>query len=323
MDVSFSDDGAPGHDIPVRVRQTRYEAEGVVSFLLERHDTGDLPEWSPGAHVELVLPSGARRQYSLYGDPGRLSSYRIATRLVADGRGGSAEMHRLRPGDTVAISAVRNNFELREAKSYLFIAGGIGVTPLLPMFRHVTLHDIPSTFIYLGRNPEQMALVDELNDIGAGVQVRHTDVTGIPLAADLLSDSTAEAIYACGPAPLLDDLEAAAGITLTEHQSLHIERFQPVSTLGAGDDTDCKIICSRSGLTVAVARGETYLDSIRRAGVDVPSSCEMGICGTCQIRVTAGTPDHQDMLLTDEERAAGAFLPCVSRSRSTELTVEL
>ncbi|MDH6195927.1 ferredoxin-NADP reductase [Mycobacterium frederiksbergense] len=315
--------GATGAEFEVMVRQIRFEADGVLSFQLERQDRSVLPPWTPGAHLEIALPSGLRRQYSLCGEVEDRTTYTVATRLVPDGRGGSREMHALRAGDVVKIAGVGNNFELLEADSYLFIAGGIGITPLLPMFRQVVAQGVSARFVYLGRNHTQMAFVDELSAIAPGVQVVQTDLAGIPCARELLSDCTAVAVYACGPAPLLDDLEAEAAVGLGPDQALHIERFAPVRPAVTASDEDRKIICGRSGVTVSVQPGETYLESIRRAGIDVPSSCEMGICGTCQVMVTAGEPDHRDELLTENERRNGAFLPCVSRSLSSELTVDL
>lgn len=315
--------GVDDDPFDVLIRQIRYEADGVLSFQLQRRDGGVLPAWEPGTHVEVVLPSGLRRQYSLYGDPADVSAYRIATRLAPAGRGGSRELHRLHPGDTIHIAAVRNAFPLERADSYLFIAGGIGITPLLPMLRSITAQKISARFIYLGRNLDTMALVDDVTAIAPEAIVIQTDLTGIPHVRELLADCTESAIYACGPAALLDDLETESATLLGEHQTLHIERFEAAKPAPSVTANDTKIVCARSGIVVASEPDQTYLATLRKAGIDIPSSCEMGICGTCQVTVITGTPDHQDMLLTEQERATGAFLPCISRSQTPEITLDI
>jgi ferredoxin-NADP reductase len=232
-------------------------------------------------------------------------------------------MHALRPGDTLQIAAVRNTFLLECADSYLFIAGGIGITPLLPMVRAVARDGGPFKFIYLGRSCEQMAFVDVVRALGKAAVVIETDHEGIPDSRRLLQAQPAASVYACGPAGLLDDLEKFAPQILGSGSSLHTERFQPAKPKLVEPEAEITLVCSRSGLVVRTDPSMSFLESLRQAGLAIPSSCEMGICGTCQVLVTAGIPQHNDMLLTQAEREAGAFLPCVSRSQSRELTIDL
>ncbi|MFI6640150.1 PDR/VanB family oxidoreductase [Streptomyces sp. NPDC050504] len=303
----------------VRVTERTAPAEGVVRLRLEGPG---LPDWEPGAHLDLVLPSGLVRQYSLCGDPADTDAYTVATRLVEDGRGGSREVHeQLHEGTEVEIRGVRNRFPLVAADAYLFVAGGIGITPVLPMVRELTARGADWRLLYGGRDRASMPFLDELAkldaDAGGGrVTVVAQDESGHPdLAAALAATAEGTAVYCCGPEPLMDAVAAA----LPEGRTPHLERFAPGAP-GAGGAFDVEL--RRSGVTVPVAAGRSVLDAVRAAVPGVSYSCEQGFCGTCQQRVLEGEIDHRDELLTDGERA-DSMLICVSRCAGTRLVLDL
>ncbi|WP_066935546.1 PDR/VanB family oxidoreductase [Streptomyces sp. NBRC 110611] len=294
------------------------EADGVVRLRLEG---AQLPAWEPGAHIDLVLPSGAVRQYSLCGDPAEPGSYTIATRLIEDGRGGSREVHeQLHAGTEVEIRGPRNRFPLRDSPAYLFIAAGIGITPILPMVRQAERAGVPWQLLYAGRSRASMPFLKEIERLaGAGsgrVTVVAEDEDGRPdLAAALAGAPPHAAVYCCGPGPLMDAV-AALLPDGPEGLTLHTERFTPAApAASSGDNAPFEVELRRTGRTVKVAADTSVLRAVRAQALpDLPYSCEQGFCGTCQQRVLAGEVDHRDQLLTDAERA-DSLLICVSRAR--------
>ncbi|WP_329277926.1 PDR/VanB family oxidoreductase [Streptomyces sp. NBC_01451] len=298
-------------------------ADGVVQLRLVGRE---LPGWAPGAHLDLVLPSGLVRQYSLCGDPADTSSYTVATRLVPDGRGGSREVHEgLRAGMSVEVRGPRNRFPLAPAPAYVFVAGGIGITPILPMLRAV--HSQPGLewrLLYGGRSRASMPYLAEIEKLGAGgdrVRVVAEDEDGLPdldalfagVAADLPEGT---AVHCCGPEGLMAAVEAR----LPEGTVLRLERFTPRTSTGG--DQPFEVELRRSGRTLTVAADSTVLAAVRAELPDIAYSCEQGFCGTCQQRVLAGEVDHRDELLTDAERA-DSMLICVSRARRSPLVLDL
>ncbi|MFF7362993.1 2Fe-2S iron-sulfur cluster-binding protein [Streptomyces sp. NPDC008125] len=303
-------------------------AEGVVQLRLEGPG---LPRWEPGAHLDLVLPSGAIRQYSLCGDPADPGTYTVAVRLDEDGRGGSREVHaQLHEGEEVGARAPRNRFPLVGAEGYLFVAGGIGITPVLPMLRAVAASGAPWRLLYGGRSRAAMPFLDEIEKLGADgdrVTVVPQDTAGHPdVAGALAALAPGTAVYVCGPGPLMDAVAAA----LPDGCALHLERFAPRTPTGdeassAGHGTDSggfEVELRRSGRTVNVAAGQSVLAAVREELPHVSYSCEQGFCGTCQQRVLDGEIDHRDELLTDAERD-DSMLICVSRCRSGRLVLDL
>ncbi|MEL5960987.1 PDR/VanB family oxidoreductase [Streptomyces sp. CLV115] len=294
-------------------------AEGVVQLRLEG---SALPPWQPGAHLDLLLPSGLVRQYSLCGDPADPDTYTIATRLVEDGRGGSREVHaQLHEGEEVEIRDPRNRFPLADAPAYLFVAGGIGITPILPMLRSVAASGADWRLLYGGRTRASMPFLDEIEKLGAEggrVTVVAEDEAGRPDAATALA-RTAEgtAVYCCGPEPLMDAVTAA----LPPGRTLHLERFTAAAGPSAGSGP-FEVELRRSGRTVRVAADRSVLAAVREELPYVSYSCEQGFCGTCQQRVLEGEIDHRDELLTDSERA-DSMLICVSRCRGERLVLDL
>jgi ferredoxin-NADP reductase len=303
----------------VLVTERTTPAEGVVQLRLEG---SSLPAWQPGAHLDLVLPSGLVRQYSLCGDPAELETYTVATRLVEDGRGGSREVHaQLHEGVEVEIHAPRNRFPLVEAPAYLFVVGGIGITPVLPMLRALAASGADWRLLYGGRSRASMPFLDEIEKLGTEggrVTVVAEDEAGRPDTAAALAD-TAEgtAVYCCGPEPLMEAVAAA----LPSGRTLHLERFTAATASSAGSGP-FEVELRRSGRTVRVAADQSVLAAVREEVPYVSYSCEQGFCGTCQQRVLEGEIDHRDELLTDSERD-DTMLICVSRCRGERLVLDL
>ncbi|MCQ9134498.1 PDR/VanB family oxidoreductase [Streptomyces hilarionis] len=291
----------------LRVAARETVADGVVRLRLE--GTG-LPRWEPGAHLDLVLPSGRVRQYSLCGDPRDAASYTVATRLVPDGRGGSRELHeRVREGTRIEVRGPRNRFPLVAAPSYLFVAGGIGITPILPMLRSLP-EDVAWRLVYAGRSRASMPFLEELAVFGPD---RVSVVEGRPdLDAALAGMPEESAVYCCGPEGLMAAVRARAPRV----------RLEPFAARAAGEGAPFEVELRRSGRTLTVPAGSTLLAAVRAALPDTAYSCEQGFCGTCRQRVLSGEVEHRDELLTDAERG-DSMLICVSRAREGRLVLDM
>jgi ferredoxin-NADP reductase len=308
----------------LRVTGKQVMADGVLTLDLAAPHGGRLRDWTPGSHIDLVLPNGLTRQYSLCGDRFDPFTYRVGVLREADGRGGSAFVHdELEVGDLVGVGGPRNNFPLAPSDRYLFVAGGIGITPLLPMIRQADLLGADWRLLYGGRRRDSMAFLDELAAHGDRVQVAPQDECGLlDLPSFLGEPRSGVRIYACGPAPLLTALEdACAGWpphTLRTERFVADDRGAPVRT------TPFDVELARTGTTVTVTPDITVLEALNRVGVDVLSSCRSGVCGTCETTVLDGRPDHRDALLEDDERdAADCMYVCVSRSCTDRLVLDL
>ncbi|MFE2944622.1 PDR/VanB family oxidoreductase [Streptomyces sp. NPDC059255] len=300
------------------------EAEGIVSLTLRHADGGPLPVWEPGAHIDLIPGAGPTRQYSLCGDPADRTAWRIAVRHEPAGRGGSAYVHdRLTPGTAVRVRGPRNHFALRPAARYLFIAGGIGITPILPMTAAAEAAGARWTLLYGGRTRASMAFLDRLARYGDRVRPSPRDETGpLDLASYLGAPEPGTLVYCCGPEPLLDAV--AERCRDWPAGALSVERFSAGGSDPRADSGGFEVELARSGLTLTVEPGRSILDTVEAAGVPVLSSCREGTCGTCETDVLAGEPDHRDTLLTAEERAAGrTMMICVSRCRGPRLVLDL
>lgn len=309
-------------------REVVAQDENVIALTLAAPSRTVLPEWYPGAHLDLHLESGRMRSYSLCGDPGDRRTYRIAVRRIPDGGGGSIEVHdTLAVGDTVAIKGPRNAFPLAlpgfgsSARRLRFVAAGIGITPILPMLAMADRYGVEWSMIYSGRSRESIPFIDELARYGDKITVRTDDVDGLPTMDELVGpcpDADAElAVYCCGPMPMLEGLRAH--LVGRGDVELHFERFSPPPIL---DGTAFDVVLNSTGETITVAADESTLTAIRKVRPDVPYSCQQGFCGTCKMHTTSGEVDHRDNLLTEPEREAGYFLPCVSRCDSGELSVD-
>ena len=309
-------------DLTFLVRQVRWEAHDVVSVLLESADGNPLPPWTPGSHLDLHLPNGLTRNYSLCGtsDP---RVWRIGVLREPQGGGGSAYIHdSLRVGAELHGHGPRNNFLLEPAASYLFIAGGIGITPVLPMVRQAEEQGVPWQLLYGGRTRASMAFLDELADFGDRVQAHPQDELGLLPLAEVLGEPVPDRlVYCCGPAALMDAVEAAMAAWPAE--SLVIERFRPVEHVESTSADAFEVVAAKSGVTVTVAPGESVLAALERSGVMIPNSCREGICGTCETRIVEGVADHRDSLLSDAERESMAtMMVCVSRAAGSRLVLD-
>ena len=321
MSTVFSERRA---DLVVTARNMR--AEGVISLTLADPTGAKLPAWTPGAHIDVLLDDTVVRQYSLCGSPGDQHNWRIGVLLDPGGRGGSRRVHEtMNVGDAVAVRGPRNHFPLLAADRYVFIAGGIGITPMLPMLEAATDAGADWQLFYGGRSRESMAFIGELARYGDRVTLWPEDTRGmLPLDEILSSPSDGVFIYCCGPEGLL---------TATERQcaawpvgALHVERFaaKPQPEAAIGGDSAFEVVCRRSGVTVMVPPDKSIIDVLEENGVSVLSSCLEGVCGTCETAVLAGTPDHRDSLLTQEEREANEYMMiCVGRALSDRLELDL
>ncbi|HKS98525.1 MAG TPA: PDR/VanB family oxidoreductase [Rugosimonospora sp.] len=299
-------------------------ADGVVLLTLRRPDGGPLPEWRPGAHIALALGNGLVRHYSLCGDPADRASWRIGVLREPGSRGGSAYVHeRLHPGVPVRVSGPHHDFALRPARRYLFVAGGIGITPLLPMVAAARAAGAEWRLLYGGRTRASMAFVAELEAYGDAVCVRPQDRYGLlDLDAYLGRPVAGTLVYCCGPEPLLAAVRQRCRAWPPE--TLHFERFRAVAPDGASDDRAFEVVLSRTGTRLQVPPGRSVLAVVREAGVPVPYSCTEGICGTCETEVLDGEPDHRDSVLSDGERKSGeTMMICVSRARGPRLVLDL
>ncbi|MCF7549339.1 PDR/VanB family oxidoreductase [Pseudonocardia sp. WMMC193] len=305
------------------VRERRRVADDVDLFTVDRGGAA-LPPWSAGAHIDVAAGDGLVRQYSLCGDPRVPDRYEVAVLLDHAGRGGSRRIHdTLHVGSPVTISAPRNNFALVPARRYLFLAGGIGITPMLPMIAQAVSHGADWRLEYGGRRRTSMAFLDRLGEYGHHVRIHPEDETGpLPLDAVLRRVDPDTLVYCCGPEGLLAAVEARCARLPTG--TLHVERFR--ATPGPADGTADRpftVHFSTSGRSATVAAGQTIVDAAEACGVALPASCFEGVCGTCETRVLAGRPDHRDSLLSPEERASGeTILTCVSRSLDDELHLD-
>ncbi|NBE51079.1 PDR/VanB family oxidoreductase [Streptomyces boluensis] len=295
------------------VRRMTWEADGVLSVELVHPDGKPLPAWEPGAHIDVHV-GGQIRQYSLCGDPAACGTYRIGVLDAPASRGGSRHVHtKLRPGQTVTVSEPRNHFALEEAEGYVFLAGGIGVTPILAMAREAARRGVAWRMVYGGRGRDSMAFTDELAALDGDLTLVPQDERGhIDLAAALADLPDGTLVYCCGPEPLLAAVEAACPAEV-----LRVERFAAPVVERDGDDDAFEVECRSSGLTLAVGPGTSILEAAEQAGLTVASSCRDGICGSCETRVLDGTPDHRDFLLSEAEHAANSsMMICVSRCAS-------
>ncbi|MEV0698997.1 PDR/VanB family oxidoreductase [Saccharopolyspora sp. NPDC050389] len=290
-------------------------AEDVVSLALRGVD-GPLAPWQPGAHIDLALPNWLTRQYSLCGDPAERECYRIAVRHDRLSRGGSEYVHRfLRLERPLEVSLPRNHFPLEPAPEYLFVAGGIGITPIRPMLRSAIESGAAVKLVYVGRSRASMPFAGELRaTYGDRARIFATEENGRPDFAALAAGLSSEAlVFCCGPGPMLAAAEEAFPCG-----RLHAERFRPAAREFA-PNAAFEAVCARSGRTIEVPAGKSLLDALNHAGRPVASGCREGVCGSCEITVLEGEPEHRDGIGASE----GRMYPCVSRALSPRLILDL
>ena len=308
-------------DIAARVRALRMEADGVMSVELAAA-SGSLPAWEPGAHIDLVAPGAPVRQYSLCGDPAE-PFYRIAVLRESDSRGGSRFVHEtLRPGDEVVIRGPRNHFALEPAAEYLFIAGGIGITPMLPMVRAAAATGARWRLVYLGSERSRMPFVDDLTALGGDIRLAPRDEVG---RADLVEEIAAHPdalVYACGPERMLSALRDVIPDDASGNGRLRYEYFAaPVVEYEPGGPFVIRL--ETTGLDVEVDPDTSVLEALRSVGIEILSDCEEGICGSCETHVISGEIEHRDFVLTAQEKERNdCMMVCVSRAACPLLVLD-
>jgi ferredoxin-NADP reductase len=314
-------------EVEADLKVTGYEtaAEGVVTLTLADPQGGDLPGWSPGAHIDLQLGESLVRQYSLCGGMSDRSAWRVGVLLDPESRGGSKLVHEeLHEGATVRIRGPRNHFPLVHSPRYQFVAGGIGITPILTMIEAAQARGADWHLLYGGRERASMAFLDELEPHGERVTVCPQDESGMLDLASVLGEPRDDTlVYCCGPEGLLAAVEEKCASW--PEGSLHIERFA-AKEVEAPDDAlaTFEVECQRSGVTVTVPADRSIYEVVEEAGVDVLGSCMEGVCGTCECDVIEGEGDHRDSVLSEAEKARGdTIMICVSRSRSERLVLDL
>ena len=310
--------GHVDRDLACVVTEVEKICDDVHAITFGREDGAPLPPWFPGAHVDVVLPSGRMRQYSLTGRRDDRQHWRVAVRRIGfdrGGAGGSLEMHSLRAGDRVTLKGPRNAFPFIDSPAgYLFVAGGIGITPILPMLRRTARLDrVPWRLVYTGRTRASMPFLGEISAIAAAhsdrVHIWPDDELGVPDPTSILDLAPPGAmLFTCGPMPMIDALRAV--MPAPQVDSLHYERFSP-PPVRAGRPFSLRL--ERSGLTVDVAADESALTAVRRVLPAQAYSCQQGFCGTCKVRVLEGTVEHHDHVLAPYERD-GHMMLCVSRA---------
>lgn len=308
----------------VRVQAKTEAADGVVALSLREATGALLPPWEPGAHVDLIIEGVATRQYSLCGDPADQQTWRLGILRDPNGTGGSLYVHdQLQVGDLVRVRGPRNNFPLVDSPRYLFVAGGIGITPMLPMIRSAISAGAEWELVYGGRQRASMAFLDELAAYGDRVRLWPQDEKGFLPLSDLFDTPQPDTkVYCCGPEPLLAAVEhACAGWPVG---SLHVERFvaKPLTEPVRAEAFDVEL--ARSRMTLRIPPDRSVLSVLEEAGIGVLSSCGEGTCGTCETTVLEGVPDHRDSVLDAAQRQAGdCMMICVSRSCTDVLVLDL
>ena len=316
----------------LRVRVTRKvrEAEDICSFELAAEDGSPLPAFSAGSHVDVQLPGGITRPYSLCNDPAETHRYLIAVLREPASRGGSAAMHeQVHVGSLLQIGLPKNHFALaHEAPRHLLMAGGIGVTPILCMAERLAATGADFEMHHATRSLARTPFLGRIRDAGFASRVAlHLDdgepAQRLDIPAVIAAQPPGTHLYVCGPRGFMDAVLGAARAAGWAEGHLHVEVFAAEVQPQAGDG-GFELQLASNGRIIAVGAQQTVLAALAEAGVFVPSSCEQGVCGTCLTRVLAGTPDHRDQYLLPEEQAAGdQFLPCCSRAKSPRLVLDL
>lgn len=320
--------GTTEGELLLEIESIEQVADGALTLTFVSPSGDDLPAWSPGAHVDVILDQvDLTRQYSLCGDPDDHARWRIGVLNAPDSRGGSRHIHEnAQMGDLVRVRGPRNNFPLEPAPSYVFIAGGIGITPLLGMITQAERQGADWQLLYGGRSTASMAFRDELAAYGDRVRLFPADEVGLMPLADPELLGTARPgtlVYTCGPQPLMDAVAEAA--THWPTGSVHKELFSADPSLAAPGALDSfEVVLQRSGKRIVVEQDKSILEAVEAEGVRVLSSCRAGVCGTCEVDVIEGTPEHRDSVLSEEEREENDFLLiCCSRSLSSRLVLDL
>jgi ferredoxin-NADP reductase len=316
--------------LQVRVRTTTYEALNILSYeLVPLYPSTTLPAFTAGSHIDVHMPNGLMRSYSLMNDPSEKHRYCIGVNLDAKSRGGSRYMHQqLRTGEVLTISAPRNLFAMEEASPFnVFIAGGIGITPMLSMIARSQVLGTPWRLHYAARTRQHAGFLDLLasysGQSGADVQLNFDQEPGaslLDLNAVIAALPEGAHVYACGPQPMLAAYEQAASGLPPSH--VHQEYFAAKESAVA--DGSYTVTLARSQRTLQISAGQTLLEGLLAIGAEPTYSCQQGICGTCEVKVLEGIPDHRDMVLNDTEKAANdRMMVCCSGAKSPLLVLDI
>ncbi|MBO9646631.1 MAG: oxidoreductase [Pseudacidovorax sp.] len=315
--------------LQVRVQRKSQEAEGIVALELVSADGRPLPGFGAGSHIDVNLPNGLVRQYSLCNSAAERHRYRIAVLREPTSRGGSAAVHDLvKEGDVLTISAPRNHFALHDAPRSLLLAGGIGVTPILCMAQRLATWGADFEMHYCTRSPARTAFREEIaaSAFADRVHLHHDDgpeAQKLRVAELLKTPEPGTQIYVCGPGGFIDHVVNTAKANGWPAQQIHLEYFAAAAQDTSGDQP-FEVKLTSSGQTYRIPKDQTIVQALRAEGVEIMVSCEQGVCGTCITRVLEGVPDHRDCYLTDDERAANdQFTPCCSRSKTPLLVLDL
>ncbi|GLB82384.1 MULTISPECIES: PDR/VanB family oxidoreductase [Mycobacterium] len=315
------------HTVELVVTARQELADDVIGLILENPSGDELPDWNPGAHIDLLLTDELVRQYSLCSSPTERYRWKVGVLLDPNGRGGSKHVHHeLLVGSKIRVRGPRNNFALVRATRYQFIAGGIGITPIIPMIEAAEAEGADWHLLYGGRSRSSIAFSAELSEYADRVTIWPQDERGLlDLDSVLGSPRDDTQVYCCGPEGLLNAVEQVCAAW--PKGALHVERFAAKSPVVGSSATaldDFEVVCQRSGVTIEVGPDDSILDSLRDNGISMLASCMEGICGTCETAVLEGEPDHRDSVLSDDEKAENdCMMVCVSRSRSPRLVLDL
>ena len=307
----------------VRLKSVTYEARDVLLFEFMSLDGQFLPSFSAGSHIDIYLPNGLIRQYSLCNSPLDKNRYLVAVKRDLQSRGGSTLMHDgLKVGSELKISFPRNNFELaKEASHSILIGGGIGITPLISIAHELTAQKFSWQLFCSFRNRSDVALVDQLDADKIHLHIDDESPSGFMGIADILNNAPVGShFYCCGPEAMLKNfIELSRSI---EPSRVHYEFFKPVATQLSGDSFEVKL--HKTKKSFSIGPDETILQVLQKNGISAPGSCEQGICGTCETHVVEGIPDHRDSLLSADERSSNkVIMICCSRSLSPSSTLDL
>lgn len=316
-------------NLSVKVVKKTTEAEGIASYELARADGSPLPAFSAGSHIDVQLPGGLTRQYSLCNDAAEQHRYRIAVLRDAASRGGSLAMHdAVHEGDTLQISAPRNHFPLQHASRSLLLAGGIGVTPLLCMAQRLAAIDADFALHYCTRSPARTAFRDEIaaSRFAGKVHFHHDDGDAgqkLDAPALLAGPQPGTHLYICGPAGFIEHVVGTARALGWPEAQIHLEYFGAAAQ-DTSDDGSFEVRVASSGKSFTVGKEQSIVQVLKGHGIEILTSCEQGVCGTCITRVLEGEPDHRDLYFTDEEKEKNdQCTPCCSRSKSPVLVLDL
>jgi ferredoxin-NADP reductase len=306
---------------PLVIRSADWETPSIRSFLLEAPDGRPLPSFVAGSHIDLWLPDNVVRQYALRGSPTDLSRYRIDVQMIPHGRASRYLSSEQCVGQTVAATGPRDTFSFRSSSRYLFIAGAIGIAPILSMLNAATSSNADWRLFYMVSDPADIPFRNELMQFGKRVSVHRIGDRSV-LTSALSTAEPGSEIYCCGPSKLLYEIEAQ--IADQTANSVHFEWLDRNPRAARMVHQAVQIKCARSMKEILVPSDKSILAALSEAGLALPQSCRDGICGTCAVRVLEGIPDHRDEILNEKQRADGkVMMICVSRAQTNNLTLDI